>query len=552
MPKNKLRIIPLGGLGEIGKNMMAIEYENDIMVVDCGVMFPDEEMLGIDLVIPDATYLVDNLSRVRGIAITHAHEDHIGALPYILPQLNVPVYCTKLAKGLISVKLKEAKALAKARLNVIPPGGHFNLGVFRVEFFPVCHSIPDAVGLIITTPVGTIVHTGDFKLDYTPVCGQPTDLARLAQVGMQGVLLLIADSTYAEMPGYTPSERVVGDALDSIIARAKGRVIVTTFASLISRIQQVIDAANQHGRRVFVVGRSMVDNVHIADELGYLHIPEGLLRPIEELHHTPHDKAVIITTGSQGEPTSGLVRIANNAYKHLHIVPGDTVVISASPIPGNESLVNRTVDALFKQGVQVFYGARSQAHVHGHASQEELKLVINLTKPKFFMPAHGEYRHLSLNAALAQSMGIPADHTFVLEDGDILELDENAGKISGKIPSGNIYVDGLSVGDVDGVVLRSRRMLSRDGIVVVIIAMNKQTGALVGRPDIVSRGFVDIIEARDMLERGKDVVISTLSHGRKHPTDRGFIDNEVKNALDKYFFEQTKRRPMILPVLVQV
>jgi ribonuclease J len=552
MPKNKLKIIPLGGLGEIGKNMMAIEYENDIMVVDCGVMFPDEEMLGIDLVIPDVTYLVDNLSRVRGIAITHAHEDHIGALPYILPQLNVPVYCTKLAKGLISVKLKEAKALAKARLNLIPPGGHFNLGVFKVEFFPVCHSIPDAVGLIITTPVGTIVHTGDFKLDYTPVCGQPTDLARLSQVGMQGVLLLIADSTYAELPGYTPSERVVGDALDNIIARAKGRVIVTTFASLISRIQQVFDAANQHGRRVFVVGRSMVDNVHIADELGYVHIPEGLLRPIEELHHTPHDKAVIITTGSQGEPTSGLVRIANNAYKHLHIVPGDTVVISASPIPGNESLVNRTVDALFKQGVQVFYGARSQAHVHGHASQEELKLVLNLTKPKFFMPAHGEYRHLSLNAALAQSMGIPADHTFVLEDGDILELDENAGKISGKIPSGNIYVDGLSVGDVDGVVLRSRRMLSRDGIVVVIIAMNKQNGTLVGRPDIVSRGFVDIVEARDMLERGKDVVITALSHGHKHPTDRGFVDNEIKNALDKYFFEQTKRRPMILPVLVQV
>jgi ribonuclease J len=435
---------------------------------------------------------------------------------------------------------------------LIPPGGHFNLGVFRVEFFPVCHSIPDAVGLIITTPVGTIIHTGDFKLDYTPVCGQPTDLARLSQVGTQGVLLLIADSTYAEMPGYTPSERVVGEALDNIVARATGRVIVTTFASLISRIQQVIDAANRHGRRVFVVGRSMVDNVHIADELGYLHIPEGLLRPIEELHHTPHDKAVIITTGSQGEPTSGLVRIANNAYKHLHIVPGDTVVISASPIPGNESLVNRTVDALFKQGVQVFYGARSQAHVHGHASQEELKLIINLTKPKFFLPAHGEYRHLSLNAALAQSMGIPADHTFVMEDGDVLELDETGGKITGKIPSGNVYVDGLSVGDVDGVVLRNRRMLSRDGIVVVIIAMNKQTGSLVGRPDIVSRGFVDVVEARDMLERGKDVVIALLSHGRKHPTDRGFIDNEVKDVLDKYFFEQTKRRPMILPVLVQV
>jgi ribonuclease J len=552
MTKSKLRIIPLGGLGEIGKNMMAVEYENDILVIDCGLMFPDEEMLGIDLVIPDASYLVENHSKVRGIAITHAHEDHIGALPYILPQLNVPVYCTRLAKGLISVKLKERKTLAQSKINIVPPGGSFNAGRFRVEFFPVCHSIPDAVGLIIHTPVGIIVHTGDFKLDYTPVSGVPTDLSKLAQVGSQGVLLLMADSTYAELPGYTPSERVVGEALDNIIANAAGRVLVTTFASLISRMQQIIDAAAKHHRRVFVVGRSMTDNVRIASELGYLKLPAGVMGQIDELQRTPREKTVIITTGSQGEPTSGLVRIANQGFKQISIVPGDTVVISASPIPGNESLVNRTVDALFKQGAQVFYGIRTQAHVHGHASQEELKLVISLTKPRFFMPVHGEYRHLSLHSKLAQSVGIPADHIFVMEDGDILELDASGGKAAGKVTSGNVYVDGLSVGDVGGVILRSRRMLSRDGIVVAIVALNKQTGKLVGRPDIVSRGFVDVVESKDMLDGGRDLLAQVLDHGRTHSTDRGFVENEIKNALDKYFYDKTKRRPMILPVLVQV
>jgi ribonuclease J len=553
MPKEKLKIIPLGGLGEIGKNMMAIEYGEDIMVIDCGLMFPDEEMLGIDLVIPDISYLVEHQNKVRGIVITHAHEDHIGALPYVLPQLNVPIYCTKLAKGLISGKLKERKVLAQTKINVIAPGGHFNLGQhFGVEFFPVCHSIPDAVGVIVRTPAGTIVHTGDFKLDYTPVSGLPTDLSRLAQVGSQGVLLLMSDSTYSELPGYTPSEKVVGEALDNIIANAAGRVLVTTFASLISRMQQIIDAAAKHGRRVFVVGRSMTDNVRIASDLGYLKLPPGVMGHIDELSRTPREKVVILTTGSQGEPTSGLVRIASRANQHISIVPGDTVIISASPIPGNESLVNRTVDTLFKQGAQVFYGSRTQAHVHGHASQEELKLMMSLTKPKYFVPVHGEYRHLSLHAKLARSIGIPADHIFVLEDGDVLDLDASGGKVGTKIPSGNVYVDGLSVGDVDGVILRNRRMLSRDGIVVVIIAINKQTGKLVTRPDIVSRGFVDVVESKDMLDGGRDLVADVLNHGHVHTPDRGFIDNEVKNALDKYFYDKTKRRPMILPVQVQV
>ena len=553
MPKEKLKIIPLGGLGEIGKNMMAVEYGEDIMVIDAGLMFPDEEMLGIDLVIPDISYLVERQKKVRGIVITHAHEDHIGALPYVLPQLNVPIYCTRLAKGLISVKLKERKVLAQTKINVIAPGGHFTLGHhFAVEFFPVCHSIPDAVGLIVRTPVGTIVHTGDFKLDYTPVNGQPTDLSRLAQVGSQGVLLLMSDSTYSELPGYTPSEKVVGEALDTIIANAPGRVLVTTFASLISRMQQIIDAAARHGRRVFVVGRSMTDNVRIASDLGYLKLPPGVMGRIDELSRTPRDKVVVLTTGSQGEPTSGLVRIAGRANQQISIVPGDTVIISASPIPGNESLVNRTVDTLFKQGAQVFYGSRTQAHVHGHASQEELKLMMSLTRPRYFVPVHGEYRHLSLHAKLAQSVGIPADHTFVLEDGDVLDLDASGGKVGTKIPSSNVYVDGLSVGDVDGVILRNRRMLSRDGIVVVIIAINKQTGKLVTRPDIVSRGFVDVVESKDMLDGGRDLVADVLNHGRAHTSDRGFIDNEVKNALDKYFYDKTKRRPMILPVQVQV
>jgi len=552
MTKPRLRIIPLGGLGEIGKNMMVMEYGDDIIVIDAGLMFPEEEMLGIDLVIPDTSYLLERREKIKGIIITHAHEDHIGALPYVLPQLSVPVYCTRLAKGLISVKLKERKALSQASLNVIPPGGQFTLGKFRIEFFSVCHSIPDSVGLIIHTPVGTVVHSGDFKLDYTPVDGKPTDLSRLAGVGSQGVLLLLSDSTYAELPGYTPSERVVGEALDQIMANAPGRVIVTTFASLVSRVQQVIDAAAKHQRRVFVIGRSMSDTVRMALELGYLKAPNGILARLDELRGLPHNKIVFVTTGSQGEPTSALVRIANRDHRHVSIVRGDTVVISATPIPGNESLVNRTVDSLFKQGAQVYYYKVAQVHVHGHGSQEELKLLLSLVKPKFFIPIHGEYRHLSFHAKLAQSVGIPKENIFILEDGDILELNPQSGKVMGKVASGNVYVDGLSVGDVGGVVLRNRRMLSRDGIVVVIIAVNKQTGKLVGRPDIVSRGFVDTNEAKDMLDESRDLVARILDHGGKRTAEWGFADNRVRDALNRFYYEQTKRRPMILPVVVKV
>jgi len=552
MTKPRLKIIPLGGLREIGKNMMVMEYENDIIVIDAGLMFPEEEMLGIDLVIPDINYLLEKRDKIRGIIITHGHEDHIGALPYLLPQLDVPVYSTKLTNGLIQIKLKEGKALDRAQLKVIPPGGEFTLGKFRIEFFPVCHSIPDSVGLIIYTPVGTIVHSGDFKLDYTPVDSKPTDLSRLAQLGAQGILLLLSDSTYAELPGYTPSERVVGETLDHIMADAPGRVIVTTFSSLVSRIQQVIDSSAKHQRRVFIVGRSMSNTVNMALELGYLNAPDGILARLDELRGMPHNRVTFITTGSQGEPTSALVRIANRDHRQVHIIRGDTVVISATPIPGNEALINKTVDSLFKQGAHVLYSKVAQVHVHGHGSQEELKLLLNLVKPKFFVPIHGEYRHLSLHAKLAESVGIPKKNIFALEDGDILEFSPQEARITGKTTSGNVYVDGLSVGDIGSVVLHSRKMLSRDGIVVVIISVNKQTGKLVGRPDIVSRGFVDTRESKDMIDESRDLVARVLDHSGDRSTEWSFVNTKVRDILNKFYYEQTKRRPMILPFMVKV
>jgi ribonuclease J len=531
---------------------MVLEYQDDIIVIDAGLMFPEEDMLGVDLVIPDISYLMERRDRIRGMLVTHGHEDHIGALPYVLPQLDVPIYCTQLTQGLISVKLKERKALAKASLNVVPPGGRVTLGCFQIEFFPVCHSIPDAVGLIINTPVGTIVHSGDFKLDFTPVSGNPTDLSRLAQVGREGVLLLLSDSTYAELPGYTPSERVVGEALDHIMAEAPGRVIITTFSSLISRIQQVIDSAAKYERRVFVVGRNMANIVRMAMELGYLRAPDGLMGRLDELKDMPHDKIVFVTTGSQGEPTSALVRIANRDHHQLHIVPGDTVAISATPVPGNEALVAKTMDNLLRQGANVVSNSMAPVHVHGHASQEELKLMLNIVKPKYFVPIHGEYRHLSLHAKLAESIGIPRTDIFLMDDGDVLEIGAQMAKVTGKVSSSNVYVDGLSVGDIGTVVLRDRKMLSRDGMVVVIIAINRQTGKLVGRPDIVSRGFVDTREAKEMLDESRDLVARILDRGGDHPAQWGFVNVKVRDTLNKFYYEQTKRRPMILPFMVKV
>jgi ribonuclease J len=552
MTKSKLKVIPLGGLSEIGKNMMVIEYENDIIIIDAGLMFPGEDMLGIDLVIPDITYLVERKDKIRGIIITHGHEDHIGALPYILHQLGeIPIYATKLTQGLISVKLKEGKVIGGSRQKIVATGAQVLLGKLKFEFYHVCHSIPDSVGVIIYTPVGTLVHSGDFKLDYTPVDAHPTDLSRLAQLGSQGVLLLMADSTYAELPGYTPSERVVGDTLDRIMSNAPGRVIVTTFASLIARIQQVIDAAAKYQRKVFIVGRSMNDTVKMSLELGYLNAPNGVLGKLEEARGLPHNRVVFITTGSQGEPTSALVRMANQDHSQVHVQRGDTVVLSATPIPGNEALVNRTLDNLFKRGAQVMYDKLAQVHVHGHASQEELKLLLNLVKPKYFMPVHGEYRHLSLHAKLAETVGVPKANSFVLEDGDILELNAQSARIAGKINAGNVYVDGLSVGDVGNVVLHDRRLLSRDGIAVVIILVSKESGHLVGRPDIVSRGFVDMREAREMIEQSRDYLAQALNH-QDQLTDTASVTNKVKDLLGNFYYEKTRRRPIIIPVLVNV
>ncbi len=553
MSKSKLKVIPLGGLGEIGKNMLVLEYENDIIIIDAGLMFPEEEMLGIDLVIPDFSYVTERKEKVRGIIISHGHEDHIGALPYLLPQLdNVPVYATKLTNGLIRVKLKERKIREGINLKILNYGMQVTLGKFRVELFPVCHSIPDASGIIIRTPEGIVIHSGDFKIDYTPVNGKPTDLSRLAQLGAQGVLLLLSDSTYAELSGYTPSEQIVGDSLDHYIANATGRVIVTTFSSLISRVQQVIDAAAKHGRRVFIAGRSMSETVGISLELGYLKAPDGILGKIEEIRGLPNNKIVLVTTGSQGEPTSALVRMANRDHKHVHIQRGDTIILSSTPVPGNESLVNRTIDSLYKQGAQVIYSKLGQVHVHGHGSQEELKLILSLVKPRFFVPVHGEYRHLSLHAHLAESVGMPKDKIFILEDGDVLELDANYARKNGKVNSGHVYVDGLSVGDIGGVVLRTRRMLSRDGIVVAIVAINRQTGKLVGQPDIVSRGFVDEKDFSDMIEESRQLLVKVLDHSHSRNTEWSYINAKVRDTLDKFYYDRTKRRPMILPFMVNV
>ena len=559
MPKHKLRVIPLGGLGEIGKNMMALEYGNDIVVIDAGLMFPSEDMPGIDLLIPDISYLLVRMNNLRGIVITHGHEDHIGALPYVLSRISPPVYATKFTRELILVELKQRGVKTDAKLNLISPGSRITLGNFTIEVFPVCHSIPDCVGLIIHTPLGIVVHSGDFKIDYTPVICEATNFNQLASLGEKGVLLLLSDSTYAELPGYTPSESVVSETLDRIVSGAKGRVIITTFASLVSRVQQVFDVAAKHGRRVFIIGRSMREIVNMALKTGYLIAPPGILCRLDELKTLPHNRVIVLSTGSQGELTSALVRMANrDPGSRVQIVPGDTVVISATPIPGNETLVSKTTDSLFRQGANVIYDKLARVHVHGHGSQEELKLLISLVKPKFFVPVHGEYRHLSLHADLAQSMGIPKDNTFILENGDVLELGRDSGKVVDRTHVGVIYVSGLITGELDNAVLRDRKLLSRDGVVVVTIAIDAEIGKLAEKPRITTRGLIDSGEEQTLIEKGQDVVLSALEDGRKgsiskrRVVDYGFVDAKVKSSLSRYFYEQIHRRPVIIPVVVEV
>jgi len=546
----KLKIIPLGGLGEIGKNMMALEYADDIIVIDAGLMFPTEEMPGVDFVVPDISYLQERQQKLRGMIITHGHEDHIGALPYILPHLALPIYCTNLTQILISVELKQRGVKGGVKMNVVSSRSKITLGNFKVEFFPVCHSIPDSVGLIIHTPVGVLVHSGDFKLEYTPVIGEPTDLNRIARLGTKGVLLLLSDSTYAELPGYTPSEKLVSDTLDHIMAGASGRVIVTTFASLISRIQQVIDAAVKHGRHVFITGRSMKEIVKVTVRAGYLTAPPGVLCNFDELKHLPDKQIVLLATGSQGEPTSALVRIANRKHSQIHIIPGDTVVMSATSIPGNEALVNKTIDSLFRQGAQIIYDKVAQVHVHGHGSQEELKLLLNLVKPKFFVPIHGEYRQLSLHAKLAESLGMSKDNIFILEDGNVLELGQESGRVVDKVPAGDIFVTGPIMGALDSVVLHDRKVLSQDGVVVVVLTIDVRERKLVGKPRIMTRGFINPDDSA-VIETSKDVVVADINHDKRCLAKRSLIETRVKDSLGKFFYVRTHRHPVIIPVIVE-
>ncbi|MCK5124070.1 MAG: ribonuclease J, partial [Dehalococcoidia bacterium] len=540
MPKHKLRVIPLGGLGEIGKNMMALEYGNDIVVIDAGLMFPSEEMLGVDLLIPDISYLLARQKNLRGMVITHGHEDHIGALPYVLSRISPPIYATKFTRELIRVELRQRGVKTDAKLNLVSPGSRITLGSFTIEFFSVCHSIPDCVGLIIHTPLGIVVHSGDFKIDYTPTICETTNFSQLASLGAKDVLLLLSDSTYAELPGYTPSERVVSDTLDRIVSEAKGRVIVTTFASLISRVQQVFDVAVKHGRRVFIIGRSMKEIASMALKTGYLTAPADVLCRLDELRTLPHHRVVILSTGSQGEPTSALVRMANrDPRSQIQIVPGDTVVISATPIPGNETLVSKTTDSLFRQGANVIYNKLAQVHVHGHGSQEELKLLLSLVKPKFFVPIHGEYRHLCLHADLARIMGIPKDNVFVLENGDVLELGQDSGQVVARTRVGVIYVSGLITGELDSIVLRDRKLLSRDGVVVVTIAIDAEGDKLAERPRIIMRGCVAAGEEQTLIEKGQDVVLAALGKGKTFTSGRrldepGFVDARVKDSLSRF------------------
>ncbi len=550
----KVRLVPLGGLGEVGKNMMVVEYGDDIIIVDAGVMFPDEEMFGVDLVIPDTSYLADKKQRIRGILITHGHEDHVGGLPYILPMLDFPpVYATRLTHGLISVKLKEHHLLEKATIEVIAPGDKVSLGACWAEFFRVNHSIPDAVGLVIHTPIGAVVHTGDYKFDYTPVDGKPADIGTLGRIGNEGVLLMMGDSTRVESPGFTPSERVINDSLDQIFANAPGRILIATFASLISRVQQVVDTATRYERYVALVGRSMINNVQMAIELGYLNIPKGMLIRVEDVNKFEPEQIVIICTGSQGEPTSALTRIANEDHRSVHIQTGDTVILSATPVPGNEKMVHRTINNLFRQGAEVFYQGISNVHVSGHGAQEELKLMLSLVRPRFFLPVHGEYRQLVLHAKLANSMGIPADRILVAEDGDIIEVNQDGIERLSHTTSGNVFVDGLSVGDVGQIVLRDRKVLSQDGILMAILTIDKETGQPLAGPDIVSRGFVYMRDAEELMERAREQVLESFYyHTNHHSSDWAYVKDKIKSTLSEFLYQKTRRRPMIIPVVVEV
>ncbi len=547
----KLKIIPLGGVGEIGKNMTVIEYGSDIIIVDCGMSFPDEEMPGIDVVIPDMTYIEKNAANVRGILITHGHEDHIGAVPYALQKLNVPVYATKLTIALIEQKLTEIK-VDHADLNCVSPGDTIRLGCFSVEFIKTSHSIAGACALAINTPIGTLIHTGDFKVDYTPIDGEPIDIARLAYYGSRGVLALMSDSTNVENEGHTPSERGIGKTFEHCFDKAKGRVIVATFASNIYRIQQIADVAISFGRVVCFQGRSMVKIAEIAKELGYLQLPDESVVEVGQLKKYRDDQICVITTGSQGEPMSGLFRMANSSHK-VNVGKGDMVIISASSIPGNEKSVGRVINQLYQHGAKVIYERMADVHVSGHACKEELKLMLTLTKPRFFIPVHGEARHLYQHKELAEELGIPEEDIFVTEIGDVVELTRNKGRIAGSVTAGSVMVDGSGVGDIGNVVLRDRKLLSEDGVFTVVITLNKQTGALLAQPEILSRGFVYEKNSEELLKETRELVKAKAAQFEKnHRSSWSSIKNDIRNSIKNYLYERTKRRPMVMPIIIEI
>lgn len=545
-------VIPLGGLGEIGKNMTVIQYGNDIIVIDAGLAFPDDDMFGIDLVIPDMSYLIENRDKVRAVVITHGHEDHIGGLSYLLNEVNVPVYATKLVCGLIEGKLKE-NHITNYTLNEVHHGDEVQIGCMKVGFIHTNHSIPDASALYFRTPVGTIVHTGDFKMDLTPVDGRQMDIHKFAELGRRGVLLLMSDSTNAERAGYTESETIVGHAFRKAFRAAKGRIILATFASNISRIQQAINTAVQFKRKVTVLGRSMVNNVQIAIELGYLDVPEGVLIEPDELNRYPDDQILILTTGSQGEPMAGLSRMASNNHRSVSIMPGDTVIISATPIPGNETGVGRTIDNLMRLGANVIAGRDKKIHVSGHASQEELKLMLELIKPKYFIPVHGEYRMLKTHGDLAVMMGVAKDHVLIGDNGQIFEFSNRSGHKTGHVNAGRVFVDGLGVGDVGNIVIRDRQQLAMEGVVIVVMTLAKGTSHPLAGPDIVSRGFVYVRDSEELIREAHDRVAAVLERCEAgNIREWAVIKSQVRDTLSRYLYEKTRRRPMILPIIMEV
>ncbi len=553
LKKEPLKIIPLGGLLEIGKNMTVFEYEDDIIIVDCGLAFPEDDMLGIDLVIPDITYLEKNKEKIKGLVITHGHEDHIGAIPYFLKQIDVPIYATRLTVGLIENKLEEHKLLRKTRLKTVSQGQTITLGKFKVEFIRSSHSIPDTVMLGIHTPVGTIIHTGDFKVDYTPIDGELMDFGRLAELGNKGVLALMSDSTNSERKGFTMSERTVGEVFDRLFVNCTKRIVVATFASNVHRVQQIVNSAVANNRKIAVCGRSMVNMIETARELGYIDAPENEFIDIDMIKNYTDEQLVIITTGSQGETMSALTRMAAGEHKKVSITPNDLVIISANPIPGNEKYVSKVIDDLMKIGAEVVYSSLADIHVSGHACQEEQKLIMALTKPKFFIPVHGEYRQLIAHSETAKKVGIPEENIFMMTNGRVLEMTPNTARLAGTVPFGRIMVDGLGVGDVGNVVLRDRQHLSQDGLIIVVLTMDSGTGEVVSGPDVISRGFVYVRESENLMEDVKRVVREEIEKcEERHITDWMTIKTNLKESLRDYVFQKTKRNPMILPIIMEV